>query len=250
MCKILIFGGTSEGRLLAEFCAENHIHAYVSVTTEYGAELIEKSGFLHILKGKMEFKTIQKFIISHGIETVIDATHPYAEEATKNIKNSCESLSVQYIRIIREQAKNVEDAKYFDNIYHMASYLNSTSGNILITTGSKNLKEFLSIKNYQDRCIARVLPSPDVIEKCAETGLEKSHIIAEKGPFTVQQNELHIKKFGIRFLVTKDSGSIGGFMEKVEAARKNNVEILVLKRPEEKGILLETMKKILVKKYE
>lgn len=39
-------------------------------------------------------------------------------------------------------------------------------------------------------------------------------------------------------------------MEKVEAAQKNNVELLILKRPEEKGILLETMKKILVEKYE
>lgn len=250
MCKILIFGGTSEGRLLAMFCAENHIHAYVSVTTEYGAELLGKSGFIRILTGKMDFTAIRDFIISHGIETVIDATHPYAEEATKNIKNSCESISVQYIRIIREQEKKVGGAEYFDSISGIVSYLNSARGNILITTGSKNLKEFCGIKNYQDRCIARVLPSPDIIEKCAETGLKKGRIIAEKGPFTVRQNELHIKEFDIKFLVTKDSGSAGGFMEKAEAARKNNVEILVLKRPEEKGILLETMKKILVEKYE
>lgn len=250
MCKILIFGGTSEGRLLARFCAENYIHAYVSVTTEYGAELLGSSEFLRILTGKMDFTAIRDFITSHEIETVIDATHPYAEEASKNIKSACDSLPIKYIRIIREQEKTVGGAKYFNNISHMVSYLNSASGNILITTGSKNLKEFCGIKNYQDRCIARVLPSPDVIKKCAETGLEKSHIIAEKGPFTVRQNELHIKKFDIRFLVTKDSGSVGGFMEKVEAAQKNNVELLILKRPEEKGILLETMKKILVEKYE
>lgn len=248
MCSILIFGGTSEGRLLAQFCAENQIHAYVSVTTGYGAELLGRSGFLRILIGKMDFSEIRDFISEHGIETVIDATHPYAEEATKNIKNACETLSAQYIRIVREQEETVENARYFDNISGMVSYLDTTSGNILITTGSKNLKEFRCIKNYESRCIARVLPSPDMIEKCAETGLEISQIIAEKGPFTVTQNEHHIKKFGIRFLVTKDSGSTGGFMEKIEAAKKNNVEILILKRPEEKGISLETMKKILVEK--
>ncbi len=249
MCKILIFGGTSEGRLLARFCAGNHIHAYVSVTTEYGAELLGKSPFIRILTGKMDFKIIRNFIMSHGIETVIDSTHPYAEEASENIKNACDSLDVQYIRIIREQEQKIEGAKYFDNIPQIIAYLDSVCGNILITTGSKNLNEFCCIKNYQERCIARVLPSPGIIEKCIETGFEKSRIIAEKAPFTLRQNELHIRKFDIKFLVTKDSGNIGGFMDKAEAAQKNNVEILILKRPEEKGISLETMKKILVEKY-
>lgn len=250
MCRILIFGGTSEGRLIAQYCAENRIHAYVSVTTEYGAELLGSSGFLQILTGKMDFAAIHDFIASHGIETVIDATHPYAEEATRNIKKACDRLSVRYFRIVREQEKAVENARYFDDIPDMISYLNTTRGNILITTGSKNLGEFCGINDYRDRCIARVLPSPEIMEKCTGAGFEESRIIAEKGPFSVQQNEQHIRKFNVSFLVTKDSGSTGGFADKIEAAQKNNAEILILKRPEEKGISLEAMKKILVKSME
>ncbi len=247
MCRILIFGGTSEGRLIAQFCAENRIYAYVSVTTGYGAELLGSSGFLQILTGKMDAAVIHDFIASHGIESVIDATHPYAEEATRNIKKACDQLSVQYFRIVREQERAVENARYFDDISSMVSYLNTTSGNILITTGSKNLREFCGIKDYRSRCAARVLPSPEIIEKCIGAGFEKSRIIAEKGPFSMQRNELHIRKFNVRFLVTKDSGSAGGFSDKIEAAKKNNTEILILKRPEEKGISLEAMKKILMK---
>ena len=50
MCKILIFGGTTEGRQLAEFCAEHRISAYVSSATDYGTGLIKKSGIPYINK--------------------------------------------------------------------------------------------------------------------------------------------------------------------------------------------------------
>ena len=36
MCKIWIFGGTTEGRLLAEYCSREKIEAWVSVASEYG----------------------------------------------------------------------------------------------------------------------------------------------------------------------------------------------------------------------
>ena len=53
MCKILIFGGTTEGRILAEYCVKNKIYAYVSVATEIGEALLEKSQYLNIKAGRM-----------------------------------------------------------------------------------------------------------------------------------------------------------------------------------------------------
>ena len=38
--RVLIFGGTTEGRVLSQWCAENGISADVSVTTDYGARLL------------------------------------------------------------------------------------------------------------------------------------------------------------------------------------------------------------------
>lgn len=54
MCRLLIFGGTSEGRELAEFCADNKIDAYISVTTDYGAELLPESDNIKILTGRLD----------------------------------------------------------------------------------------------------------------------------------------------------------------------------------------------------
>ena len=49
MSEVLIFGGTTEGRLLAEFCATKEIRAAVSVTTDYGAELLPRSDYIREL---------------------------------------------------------------------------------------------------------------------------------------------------------------------------------------------------------
>ena len=78
MCKILIFGGTTEGRELADFCGKNKIGAYISVTTDYGAQLIPKSEHITVLTGKTDGGQILDFIKNNGIKLVVDATHPYA----------------------------------------------------------------------------------------------------------------------------------------------------------------------------
>ena len=54
MSEVLIFGGTTEGRLLAEFCAAKGIRAAVSVTTDYGAELLPRSYFIRELVGNLD----------------------------------------------------------------------------------------------------------------------------------------------------------------------------------------------------
>lgn len=249
MFKILIFGGTFEGRMLAEFCSKNHIHAFISVTSEYGSQLIEELNCLHVLVGKMDCSSICEFISENCIETVIDATHPYAEEATRNIKNACNLLSVKYMRIVRDQEKVIADARYFDDINALVNYLNMTNGNILITTGSKNIIKFCNIENYSKRCVIRVLPITEIVEQCVEFGYDRSKIITEKGPFSLERNDDHINRFNIKFIVTKDSGSIGGFIEKIVAAQKNHTEILIIKRPEEIGISLDEAQKILTEKY-
>ena len=88
MCRILIFGGTTEGRELAEYCAENKIFACVSVTTDYGAELLPKSIYVKPLVGKLEKAEMVKLITENNYSIIIDATHPYAKLATENIRHS------------------------------------------------------------------------------------------------------------------------------------------------------------------
>ena len=144
------------------------------------------------------------------------------------------------------------NGRYFDNAKLLTDYLNTKDGNILITTGSKELFVFCSVKNYADRCAVRVLCIDTIVDECLKLGYKKENIISEKGPFTVEQNISHLSCYNAKYLVTKDSGATGGFYEKTKAAKKYGAELLVIKRPVENGITLEKTKKILLmeKKFE
>lgn len=246
MCKILIFGGTTEGRQLAMVCSENNISAFLSVATSYGAEIIEKSDCLHILQGRMNSKEIAEFIEKNRIEKVFDATHPYAAEVTKNITLACEITKTECLRIKREENSKSVGGKYFEDINSIIGYLNTTTGGILVTTGSNALKSFCSVNDYKYRCAVRVLPTSDIIEECIRLGFSRERIIAEKGPFTEEQNIEQLKKFDIKYMVTKESGAVGGFDNKVRAAAKCGVKLLIVKRPSENGITVEEAERILL----
>ena len=88
MDKLLIFGGTTEGRELAEFCVHSGIPAAVSVATAYGAALLPDG--VEVLCGRLDAAQIGALLNERGFRLVIDATHPYAREASANIRIACE----------------------------------------------------------------------------------------------------------------------------------------------------------------
>ena len=95
MCKLLIFGGTTEGRLLAEFCAEHNISADVSVTTDRAAELLPDCECIGILNGKLDRAEMRSLLAGKKYRMAIDATHPYAVEATRNITSACNAAGIR-----------------------------------------------------------------------------------------------------------------------------------------------------------
>ena len=246
MIKTLIFGGTTEGRQLAEFCAEQGIYADISVTTEYGAELLPKSEFIKVLVGKLDETQIVALLKDKSYSTVIDATHPYAQLATTNIKRACKDVCTEYFRLLREPAELF--GTVFDTITQAVNYLNSSDKTALITVGSKELPEFTLIHNFRERLYARVLPAENIFEQCRALGFSPEKIIAEKGPFSVEHNILHIKSSRAEILVTKESGANGGYPEKCEAARKLGIELLTIRRPNEQGFSPRDIQRILLEK--
>ena len=243
MCEIFIFGGTTEGRVIAEWCVNHSIKAFVSVATDYGAKLLPKSEYLEVLENLLDSKQMMRIFSEKEISIVIDATHPYAVEVSKNISAACSECGVKKIRIIRNNSRDLGNAICFDDISGIISYLNQNAGNVLITTGSKEISRFCEVDNYSERCIVRVLDVPSIVEQCREMGFRK--IIAEKGPFSLEKNSQHIINFSADFVVTKESGEAGGFCEKLMAAKFCGAVPLIIKRPVEKGITLDKMLEIL-----
>lgn len=103
MSEVLIFGGTTEGRLLAEFCAAKGIRAAVSVTTDYGAELLPRSYFIRELVGNLDSSQMSFLLKTDDFSIVIDATHPFAQKVSANLKTACDKAGLRYIRLVRDE---------------------------------------------------------------------------------------------------------------------------------------------------
>ena len=250
MYKAIVFAGTTEGYALCEFLAENRVSVYACAATEYGGSLLQENEFLHVSAGRLKTEDMEELFRKENPEIVLDATHPYAAEVTKNIRTACESAGVLYQRILRPGGEKNSEAIYVESTEEAAAFLSGTEGNIFLTTGSKELAKFTGIPDYKERLFARVLSIPSVIRSCAELGIEGKHLIGMQGPFSAEINEAMLRQFQCSYLVTKDTGLAGGFPEKMEACQRCGVTPVIIGRPlKEEGLSLQDARVFLSKMF-
>lgn len=246
--QVLLFGGTTEGRKLAEHLNQEQILSTVCVATEYGQEVLPDLPYCHVLPGRQNAEEMEEMMRAESPLLVMDATHPYAAEVTKNIRQAAQHLGIPYVRIVREKDEQIPGALYFRNLQELTTYLNEHPGNAFVTTGSKELETFTAVKGYRDRLYVRVLPSEHVLEKCRRLGFAGRHLVGVQGPFSVEENVQALKDSQAKYFITKSTGSTGGFPEKAEAAAQTGAVLLVLERPaEEAGMTLEEARIYLTK---
>lgn len=228
---ILILGGTSESISICKLLDRMKMRYYISVTTAYGSSLYEAfSG--SVLEGKLSEEAMQNLIKKLGITCIIDATHPYAVEVSKNAIASAGVCQVKYVRYERP---SLLDEVLYEKV-HVVGTTNEaiekakeTKGKIFLSTGSKTLEQF-ACALQKEQIIARVLPTSEVLGLCEQLGLLPEQIIAMKGPFSEAMNELTYKEYGIGCVITKESGYAGGFLEKINACKKLGIDVIVIKR--------------------
>lgn len=235
MKEILIFAGTTEGRKLSECMAASGIYHTICVATEYGESVLKETPFMTVHRGRLDEDQIKELIQNGRFEAVVDATHPYADIVTMNIKMAMKGMCIPYLRLKRDMdlSQKEDNVFYFESKEDCAKALEGIQGNILLTTGSKELKKYCVSENVRDRLFVRVLPGLESLSFCIEQGIRGKQIIAMQGPFSTEMNEALIRQYGISCLVTKQSGASGGYLEKLEAARKTGISVFVIRHPEE-----------------
>lgn len=235
--SILIFGGTVEGRTLAEHLGSRNTPVTVCVATDYGASMMQEAGNLHIITGRQNAETMLEIMEKTDASIVADATHPYSQAVTENILTALSRRPVPYIRVERE-LKITEDSRqkghFFDTIKEAVNYLNTTEGKVLITTGSKELESYTEIRDYETRCVLRALPAEDVVRNCVKHGFSPENLILMQGPFSLEMNIATIRQMDCRYLMTRNSGAAGGFPEKAAAAEETGAELIIIGRPKER----------------
>ena len=213
--NLLIFGGTTEGRVLAETLVNQGHRVTVSVATSLGAE--ELGGIpCTIWEGRLEEAAMEDRV--RAFELVIDATHPYAEEVSQHIRKACTKTGVPLRRVLREASRE-EGCIRVDSCKAAAEYLCGRPGNVLIATGSKALRDYGCLA--PERMYPRVLPT--------------------HGPFTLAMNAAMLEQYHISYLVTKDGGTVGGFTEKQQAAQQAGAQLILVGRPPDSGESMEQL---------
>lgn len=234
MCKICVFAGTAEGRDLVSLLTDRGVAVTACVATEYGASLLPSSPLLTVSAKRLNEEEMEALFRQERFDLVADATHPYAPAVTENVAAACAETGTEYLRILRETSRDASDGIVVPDAKAAAEFLAGTEGNVLLTTGSKDLPVFAAVPGASERLYARVLPLEDSIAACRAAGLSGAHILAMQGPFSREMNEATLRAVSARWLVTKESGSAGGFEEKAEAAREAGAGLVVIGRPDQR----------------
>lgn len=230
---ILVLAGTQDGREIAAGLREAGYEVIASVVSEYGRELVAQSG-VPVQAAAMDEHELQQFVVRSGIRLMIDATHPYAVNVSRNARQVAANLHIPCLRYERPDSALPIYAKLvlapdMQRAAEMAVGLGKT---VFLTTGSHSLPLFRAAAAGRDcRLIARVLPQPEVIADCIANGFSPADIIAAQGPFSQELNRELFRAYGADVMVTKNSGAIGGTDAKIAAAIELGLMIVVVQRP-------------------
>ena len=247
MRRAIVFAGTTEGYEISRFLQENRIPLISCVATEYGKKSFIEDEYLKIRAERLDQDQMKALFEEEKPELVVDATHPYAAVVTQNIRASAEEKGIPYVRVLRQGEESQKDGVvWVSDIPEAVRCLSGTEGNILLTTGSKELSAFCALPGYKERLYARVLSLPGVMDDCRALGFEGRHLIGMQGPFSQEMNEATLRQYSCRYLVTKDTGAAGGFAEKLDACLAVGATCVVIGRPcEETGLSVPECRKYL-----
>lgn len=225
---IWIIAGTKNAKLLIEKVIALDYNVIATTSTKYGKVLLKSHENLIVKSKPLKYDDMEVLLEKYNITLIIDASHPFAENVSKNTILISKNYKIPYIRYERKKLY-YPFANYFNSFKDAADYLFNKNGKIFLAIGVKNL--FLFSELLKERIVVRVLSSSKSILKCEELGFLPDNIIGMKGTFSKQYNKALFKELKINYLLTKDSGLEGGTKEKIEAANELGIEIIIIKRP-------------------
>lgn len=230
---IFLLAGTSDARELSLRLQEDGHRIIASVVTESAAKSLNQAG-IPSRTGRLSTEEMGTLLREEKFALIVDASHPFAEEASKNAMTAAAEVGIPYIRYERKHTHYehplITVVKDYEEAANAAA---AKRGVIMLTTGSKTLATFTQVLHNQSdtRLIARMLPRLDNMEKCEVLGVEQRDIVAMQGPFSKELNTALFKQFGVTLIITKESGKVGAVDEKIEAAIECGIETILIARP-------------------
>ncbi|MGO5073518.1 cobalt-precorrin-6A reductase [Clostridium sporogenes] len=230
---IALILGTSEGREILSLLNKFTDDILISTATAYGGEILKTYKYKKLNTKPLDKEELLNMLKENQVNILIDASHPYALEVTKNAREVSKDLNIEYVRYERpssaEEFRENKKVVFLEEYKDLNEALKNIKGNILNTSGSRNMDKILDLK-LENRIIHRVLPSVKVLEDCFNLGVKVEDIMAIKGPISKELNKAFIKDYDAKALILKDSGPQGGTKEKILACLECDIYALVIRR--------------------
>lgn len=233
---VIVIAGTTEAREVIERQLKEHKKVLASVATELGAQMLAEYP-VDVHTGRLDEEGFVRLFAANPCEKVIDASHPFAQVVTETVRRAAAEAGIPYERYERSQLHYDYDRIIpVSDAAEAAEYLNTTEGNVLLTTGVNTAAVYAErVKDARRRLYIRVLDTPASYEGCARAGYPEDHVFGEMPPYTVEDNLRLIEKTGAAVMVSKDSGKTGGVDIKIEACRRAGIDCVLIRRPEAQG---------------
>ena len=169
-----------------------------------------------------------------GARIVVDATHPFATLASGNIRAASLAVGARCLRLARPAEVLPKGVVPVASIACGGAFSPRTRVARASHDGEQGACS-TRVSPISRSFFVRVLPLPGAITKCIDAGFSPSHVIGMQGPFTRELNEAMLRQVGAQWLVTKDSGTVGGTAVKLAAARDAGSALHRGHRPAEGG---------------
>jgi precorrin-3B C17-methyltransferase len=229
---VWVFSGTSDGNALVSKLSEIGYHIIVSTATEYGREIVcESLPGITVRSGRMGVEARRRELLNSGARAIVDATHPFATAISSQLMQLAKELRIPYLRYERPAAISSYPAILCKTVREAAAESIARGSRIFLATGVKDLPAFLKHQGAS-RCEWFVRITPDSLERALSLGVPRANVCAMQGPFLKEFDEVLWKNWRIDCVVTKESGEVGGFLAKAEAAYLLGIPLIVVERPQ------------------
>lgn len=230
--------GTSDAvEIIGKLAEHEDLEVIATTTTRYGGDLALSAGADEIIVGRLGVQEITDLLDVNKIDLLVDATHPFASEASINALKSAHKTETKYVRFERPTIKIPDNDQIFQvSTFPKAALMaieiikKTDNSRMMHLAGVSTLHHMIKVIN-PGLIITRVLPRVYSIKKSLEIGIPSENIIAMQGTFSKEFNKALMKEYAVDVVVTKESGEIGGTHSKMAAAIELNIPIIIVQRP-------------------
>ncbi|UFX42918.1 cobalt-precorrin-6A reductase [Bradyrhizobium sp. 41S5] len=223
MMRALILGGTADANLLAAAMARAGIDAVYSYggRTAAPAEqpLPTRIGGFGGVSG------LADYLRREGITHVIDATHPFAAEMSRNAIAACAQTATPLLALERAPWKKTSGDRWIEvaDVVSAVAALPDSRANVFLAIGRQHIAPFGS--RPQHAYTLRFVDPPEETPP-----LPGADVIVSRGPFTLESELALMRARSIAWIVARNSGG-GGARAKIDAARTLGLPVIMITRP-------------------